>query len=269
MIRDKALNKKTVKIKNVTNEYCSRKVLFFNCVSSTQIIARNLAKNNEPDRTVVIASTQFCGKGRMNREWESVPDHGLYFSMILRPKVDPTHISELSLLTAVALVNAIKNVSGLSVRIKWPNDIMYENKKICGILSESAFNSDKVEYVIIGIGINVNQKLADFSNAISKIASSISINVDKYIDLDTLFLAFLRCFDYWYDIWQQNGAHLIIPEWNKFNCTIGKKVNLYDDGKELCSGLAVAIDGAGNLIIKDTAQKIASFNYGEVSIHLE
>ena len=260
------LNNKNITIEKYSNKFSSRQIINFDRISSTQIVARNLAKKNEPDKTVITASSQFCGKGRMNRDWESIPERGLYFSMILHPETEPLRVPQLSLLTAVALVSSIRNTTGLNVKIKWPNDVMYEGKKIGGILSEARFVGENTEYVIIGVGVNVNQRNEDFSNLINDKASSLFLNTNKEFDLKIMFHAFLDSFDYWYDEWCSNGVVRIINAWNKYNCTIGKNINLVDDTNILCSGLAVAVDSNGCLIVKDEAGCVMSFNYGEVSI---
>ena len=260
------LNNKNITIENYTNRFSSRQIINFGRISSTQIVARNLARKNEPDKTVITASSQFCGRGRMKRDWESVPERGLYFSMILHPEAEPLRVPQLSLLTAVALVSSIRNMAGLNVKIKWPNDVMYEGKKIGGILSEARFDGEKTEYVIIGVGININQRNEDFSNSINDKASSLFLNTDKEFDISTMLRTFLDLFDYWYDEWCVNGVVRIINAWNKYNCTIGKNINLVDDNNILCSGLAVAVDNNGCLIVKDEAGCVKSFNYGEVSI---
>lgn len=142
----------------LNTRFIGRKIHHYESLSSTMDVAFNLAIDAAPEGTVVVAEGQHCGRGRMGRQWISPKAKGIYFSLILRPKILPNEAPKLTLLTAVAVAEAVRKTTGLSALIKWPNDIFIGEKKLGGILTELNAEVDRVKFVIIGVGINVNLK---------------------------------------------------------------------------------------------------------------
>ena len=140
-----------------------RVIKYFETLESTNVTAKEFAEKGAPEGTVIQAGQQFAGRGRLGRVWKSQAGKGLWFSLILYPKTAAEFCPQVTLLAAVAVVEALKKVAGVQGRIKWPNDIMLDGKKICGILAEMALAADgSIEYAVVGIGININMSSEDF-----------------------------------------------------------------------------------------------------------
>ena len=140
----------------LTRQWLQGPVLHFVSLPSTNDLAKDLARQGYPEGSVVVAETQSAGRGRLGRVWESPPGTGIYLSVILRPRLPPTELPKLTLTAAVAVVEAIKEATGLSMGIKWPNDILLAGKKLGGILTEMETESDQMSHVILGVGLNIN-----------------------------------------------------------------------------------------------------------------
>ena len=141
-------------------QYLGKKIIYEDTVPSTMDVAFRLGMEGAVEGTLVCAEGQTKGKGRLGRQWSSPKGKGIYMSVILRPSLPPTEVAQLTLLAAVAVCEAIRRVSGVAARIKWPNDILVENRKLAGILTELSAETDRVRFVVIGIGINVNTSLS-------------------------------------------------------------------------------------------------------------
>lgn len=244
---------------------CS-KIYYFDKISSTQVIARDIAQNDALDGTVVIASSQTSGQGRIDRVWESIANKGLYLSIICKPRHINCSINLLPLCAAIAVVKTIYQISDLNAKIKWPNDIKINNKKIGGILSEAAILEEKVDYCLIGIGLNVNHNHEEFSDSVRDIATSIRIETNFQYRIEDVFEILLSNFFSWYRKWEKGDNYAVIKEWIKHNCTLGEQIYVLEKGVEICSGLASYIDNNGNLAVKMENGKYELFDYGEVSI---
>jgi len=170
------------------------KVIHYDSVSSTMDIAFRLAMEGGDEGTVVCAETQTKGKGRLGRHWISPKGKGIYMSVILRPKLFPADVAQLTLLSAVALCEAIKNVSGVTSKIKWPNDLLVNNKKLAGILTELSAEIDCVRFVVIGIGVNVNTSI----NSLPSNATSLKNEIQQPVSRVELVQEILRSLENWY-----------------------------------------------------------------------
>ena len=182
----------------IVDDQITIRVHHFIRIKSTNIEAIQLAKNNYPAWTVVVADEQTAGRGRYNRQWNSPAGLGLWFSIILRPKVDIKFLNLMNLATALAIRNFLQKIfiqivsdTTAEVKLKWPNDILINHKKICGILLESGLNNNQLNYVVIGIGINLNQSLPDFTGDLQKTATSLKIETNKEWDLRNTLKKFL------------------------------------------------------------------------------
>ncbi|MBU9714622.1 biotin--[acetyl-CoA-carboxylase] ligase [Evansella tamaricis] len=228
-------------------------VHFKDNVDSTQIVAQRLVNEGAHTGTIVIANEQTLGRGRLGREWFSPPDTGIWMSIIVRPEIELREAPQLTLVTAVAVARAISNVTDLEVGIKWPNDILINGKKVVGILTEMQADPDRVNSVIIGIGINTNQE--KFPNELKKIATSLSMEKGKKINRAELIIQILKEFEWLYDAYLTMGFQFIKPLWEARAVSIGKRVKAVTT-KEVFYGMAIGIDDQGVLLLEDDDGKI-------------
>jgi len=233
-------------------------------IDSTNLTAHCYAKNGFSEGTLIIADCQKKGRGRMGRKWHSPAGKGLYFSLILRPDLPPGRIAGLSLITGLALSRAINKITGINTTMKWPNDILYEKKKLAGILVELAAELDRVEYLIVGIGINVNFNKKDFPLSLQRKSTSLKIITKKEIHRAMLLQNVLVQFENLYRNFCRHGFKYISSELIQNSAVIGRQVAL-STGKKKITGKAVGFDDSGGLIIKSKSG-LRSYAAGEVRL---
>lgn len=238
----------------------------YSVLDSTNNKAKQLAEAGAVEGTVVVADQQRFGRGRLGRVWQSPAGKGLWFSLILRPRVLPEFGAQVTLLMAVAIVDALERATGLSAKIKWPNDILVNQKKICGILSELTLTEDGINYAIIGVGINVNLEREDFKDGLADIASSVFLETGNKWNCNKVLQAILHSFERRYEEWQQNGFSHIRSEWKNKNCTLNSKVAVKDDARVIFHGIAMDIDESGCLEVRNEEGILKKFDFGEISI---
>ena len=226
-----------------------RHIHFEEIVSSTQKIARNLANEGVEEGTIVVADQQTNGKGRMARVWYSPKGTGIWMSMIIRPNLPINQTPQLTLLTAVAIVQAIEELTPLKPEIKWPNDIMLNGKKLVGILTELQAEADQVHSVIIGTGINVNQKVADFPEDLQKIATSICIETGTVWERAQFIQMILLKFEGLYSLFLSQGFKPIKLLWESYAISLNKKI-IARTLNGTVEGKAIGIDDDGVLLIE-------------------
>lgn len=241
------------------------KIHYKKTVNSTQKIAGTEAINGATEGTIVIAEEQKEGRGRLDRNWESVNLKGVYMSIILRPKIPIQKTPQLTLLTAVALVQAIEEATELVPSIKWPNDILINNKKVAGILTELQAEADKVSAVIIGVGINVNQASTDFTLAVKDSATSLKIESEKSFKRASIIQSFLLKLEKLYEIYLEKGFEPIKLLWESYSISIGKIVTATTI-QETITGFALCITDQGALKLKDDKGNIHNIYSADISI---
>jgi BirA family biotin operon repressor/biotin-[acetyl-CoA-carboxylase] ligase len=219
-------------------------------VQSTQKIASQLVYEDAPEGTVVIAEEQLSGRGRLNRSWHSPKYTGIWMSMIIRPKIALTKTPQLTLLTAVAVVQAIEEVTGLLPEIKWPNDILIDGKKVTGILTELQAEADQVQSLIIGIGINVNQQKTDFPEELQEKASSLLIEKGEPILRADLIRTIFMIFERLYLLYLEKGFLPIKLLWESYAVSIGKELKARTL-TGVIEGKALGITNDGVLLLED------------------
>jgi len=230
---------------NLSTQIVGKKILSYSSVDSTNTIAYKLGEEGLEEGSVIVAEEQKKGKGRLGREWISPKGVGIYLSCILRPHILPVEVPKITLLAAVAVTKAIREVSGLNVVIKWPNDILLGRKKICGILTELRAEQDTVNFVVIGIGINVNTE----KNDLPKEATSLKEEADKQIPRVELAKAVMQQLESHYLKFKKQGFEPIIDEWRDFSGILGARVKVISQNKGI-EGQAQDIDNTGALIIR-------------------
>lgn len=232
-------------------EFLGQFIHYEESVPSTQKIAHRLAYDDAPEGTVVIAEEQVGGRGRMDRVWHSPKYTGIWMSMILRPKIPLPKAPQLTLLTAVAVVQAIEELTPLSPQIKWPNDILVNGKKVTGILTELQAEADRIISIIIGIGINVNQKLEDYPEDLQSIATSLSIESGQQINRAALTRSVFHHLENLYKIYLEKGFFPIKLLWESYAISIGKTITARTLSGNI-HGKALGITDDGVLKIEDT-----------------
>jgi len=234
------------------------KIYYFKTLTSTNDEAKRLAKNSI-DKIIVIADKQTKGRGRFNREWVSGLG-GLYMTIVLKEK-NLDDVRYLTLIAAVSVAKTIKKLTKLNVLVKWPNDVLINDKKICGILTETI--SGKENYALVGIGLNVHQK--NFNKNISNKAVSLKIITNKNYNINKIINEITKQFNNLYQYYKNNNYKQIINEWKKYSHTLGKKVK----AKTLSgvyTGKAIDIDKDCNLILKLNNGKLKKIVEGDIFV---
>ncbi|MEE9442233.1 MAG: biotin--[acetyl-CoA-carboxylase] ligase [candidate division Zixibacteria bacterium] len=242
-----------------------RNVHAFQSVQSTNIIARQMAETGAVEGTIVVAEEQTRGRGRLGRKWFSSNGKGIYLSIIIYPDIRPTMAPGLSIMTALALADTISDYGAPSVNIKWPNDCLINGRKTVGILTELSAEIGKVHYVIVGVGINVNQQREDFPEDIRKRATSVGAELKRKLSRVELLQNFLYQFEKDYRVYQKSGLKNLRKRIVKYSNLIGSFVSL-GQKDEIISGIARDIDTEGRLILELPDGNRKAFNAGEVTV---
>lgn len=245
--------------RHLNTRFIGKKIYYFDTVGSTMDIALQLGIKGSSEGTIVLAEAQTKGRGRLGRDWHSPKYKGIYMSFILRPEIHPGLTPVLTLLSAVSICEATKEVAGLDMQIKWPNDIVIHSKKIGGILTELNAEMDEVRFVIIGIGLNVNND----KKALLPSAASLKDIKKKDINRVELLQEILRRIETNYLIFQKKGSQSIIEKWRDYNITLGRRIKvLYH--REHIEAEAVDIDDDGGLLIRNDSGLIQKITAGDI-----
>ncbi|WP_062198223.1 biotin--[acetyl-CoA-carboxylase] ligase [Massilibacterium senegalense] len=223
-------------------------VYAYESITSTQEVAKQLSVEGAKEGTIVVAEEQTKGRGRMNRPWNSKKSDGIYFSLILKPKISIQEAPQLTLLAAVGIVRAIKKVTDLDCHIKWPNDVLLNGRKLVGILTELQAEADQIHSVMIGIGINVNQKR--FPKELEKIATSLYLQMNKKIERVQVLQAVLEELEELYEDYIQYGFDVVKMLWESYAISIGKEIHAHTL-RGTITGTAKGITKQGVLLLED------------------
>lgn len=216
-------------------------------VTSTNTIAAQLADKGAPEGTVVVSECQKQGRGRMGRNWISQPENGIYLSLILRPNFVPMKAPCVTFISAIAVVEALEHVLGLKAGIKWPNDVMIHGKKVSGILTELKAEMECIHYVIVGIGINVNNNR--FPKAFRDKVTSLSLEVKHKLSRIAIVQALLSSLERWYVSTLEHGIEQTFERWRDLSCTVGNPVEV-NLGDEILYGVASRLSSDGSLYVQ-------------------
>lgn len=230
---------------NLKTKIIGKKIYHLETAVSTMDIAYKLAQEGAFEGTIVCAETQTKGRGRLLRSWNSPKYKGIYFSLILRPNISAQEASKLTLITALSICEAIKEATGLNTKIKWPNDIMLEGKKIAGILTEMQAEQDRIHFVVVGVGLNVNTKkeeLPDFAASIKEFSGTHICRIE-------LLKAILRKIESNYINFKNKGFKNILEKSKSISFTIGRHIKVNSQNKTI-EGQALDIDLDGSLVIR-------------------
>jgi BirA family biotin operon repressor/biotin-[acetyl-CoA-carboxylase] ligase len=232
-----------------TTEVVGRDIQVFEQTTSTNDVAEKLARDGVKEGAVVFAESQTKGRGRLGRKWMSPTRKGLWFSVLLRPNLQPQETTQLTVISATALRRAVKTITGLTADIKWPNDLLLGGKKAAGILTEMSAELDRVRHVILGIGVDVNQDTAEFPPELRKIATSLKLEAGAEISRAELAVEILRELDRDYARIRAGKFSEIADEWEEACVTIGKDVAVHV-GERRFRGHAESLDDDGALLIR-------------------
>jgi BirA family biotin operon repressor/biotin-[acetyl-CoA-carboxylase] ligase len=247
-------------------EIFGREIIFYHELSSTQVTAKELARQGAEEGTVVIAETQTQGKGRKGRKWSSTPGQGIQISIILRPRLKPSQSIQIPLVTGVAVAQAIEKVTPLHARIKWPNDLIIGRKKVGGILTEMSAEIDRIDYVVLGIGLNVNTPQVLFPEEIKEVATSLAEELGESVSRVKLLQFLLKEFEGLYSEFTVSGFEPLRERWKAMSKTIGAWVELSDVDSEKIRGKVIDIDESGALILQKRDKSIERILAGDVSL---
>ena len=220
-------------------------------LESTNDLAKQLAEEGAGHGEVVVAEAQTAGRGRRGRAWVSPPRKNLYLSAILRPDLPPQRAAELTLVASVAVCEAVRQ-AGVAATIKWPNDVIVNGRKVAGILTEMAAEVDRVQWVVLGVGVNLNIAAEDLPDDLREIATSIAAERGEPVPRALFTAALLGGLEEWLDRYEDEGFGPVRDAWRSLSGTLGREVRVSMAGGEI-SGIAEDIDESGALLVRGAA----------------
>ena len=227
--------------------------------SSTNDVAREQARKGARNGFLVAASRQTAGRGRLGRTWESPPDRGLYVSIVLRPDLAMTEAGKLTALSSVATVDAVEAVAGLRPQIKWPNDVMLGGRKLAGLLIETEPKGSRLKFAVIGIGLNVRQKAADFSPEVRKTATSLFLATGRLYRRADLLVALLQALE------RRLGSPFdeVREAWTTSSLTLGQRMTL-TTARGRKHGQVLGLDESGALLLRSNSGEVETVTAGDM-----
>lgn len=251
-------------ISRLETKWAGKTVCYYRTIDSTNNEARRLAENKAPEGTLVVAEEQNSGKGRRGRSWMTTAGSAIAMSLILRPDIAPANASMLTLVMGLAVAQACRSFCGVEAKIKWPNDIAADGRKICGILTEMSSEIDYINYLVIGAGINTNVR--DFPSELSDRAVSLHELMGEKPERAGLIAECMKQFEKYYECFlktQDMGA--LLEEYNSFLAEIGGAVRVLEPGNEY-SGISEGINERGELLVRREDGTVTEVYAGEVSV---
>jgi BirA family biotin operon repressor/biotin-[acetyl-CoA-carboxylase] ligase len=242
-----------------------RDIRVFEETTSTNDVVDKLARDGAKEGVVVFAEAQSRGRGRLGRNWVSPAHKGLWFSVLLRPSLRPREATQITVLSATALRRGIERHTGLKPRIKWPNDIVVGGRKLAGILTELNAELDQVNYIIVGIGVDVNQTRNDFPRELRQTATSLRMELDKPVVRAELASAVLRELDDDYARFKAGAFPQLAAEWEAHCATLGQRVTIRCGSRQL-RGLAESLGEDGSLLLRTEHGHLEQVVGGDVSL---
>ena len=244
-------------------KWVGTEICYFDVTDSTNTQAKSLGEGDAPNGTLVVAGKQESCRGRRGRSFESPAGTGIFMTLLLRPEIEPQNASMLTLVSALAVAKGIEHMVDLPVQIKWPNDIVINGKKVCGILTEMSAQMDYVNYIVIGIGINVGNE--EFPEEIKEVATSIYLESGKHVNRAMLIEKIWEEFEDYYELYEKTqDLSSLVKEYDSYLVNRGQKVRVLDP-KEPYEGKAMGITDRGELIV-DTWEARRLVSAGEVSV---
>jgi len=248
-----------------THAFGKGEIHYFEEIESTNVMAKALAAQGALEGTLVVAETQRLGKGRRGRTWFSPDGDGIYLSLILRPVIPASEAPRITLMTAVAVADALLSFVDIPVAIKWPNDILVGEKKLAGILTEMSTEMDSVDYIVVGLGLNVNTAAEGFPEALRGQATSLLVETGERVSRVGVVRAFLEHFEKCYEQLTTAGFDPIMTRWRALTNVFGQQVRVEAIGN-VYSGEVVDVDSDGILVIKDESGQLQRVLCGDLCV---
>ena len=220
-------------------------------VSSTNDVAKRLADEGAAHGEMVVAEAQTAGRGRRGRVWASPAGRNIYLSLVLRPDLPPARAPELTLLASVAVCQAVRQ-AGVLAGIKWPNDLLAGGRKLAGILTELAADPDRVQWVVLGIGVNVNVRAEELPAELRPLATSLAMERSEPVPRALFVAAMLSSLEEWLDRHAEEGFPPVREAWRAMSDTLGREVRVRSSDRDL-EGVAQDVDGTGALLVRTEA----------------
>ncbi|MDY6863279.1 MAG: biotin--[acetyl-CoA-carboxylase] ligase [Thermodesulfobacteriota bacterium] len=249
---------------NLKTSYIGKKIYYYDVTDSTNIKAKELAMDGEKEGSIILAEAQTAGRGRLKRKWLSPKGSNILLSVILRPRLELKEVFLITMVASVAIAKIVRSHIKLAAEIKWPNDIYIKGKKVCGILTE--FNTEKeiIDFIVLGVGINVNFNTA-FYPEIKEVATSLSMEKGKKISRNKLLLQFLFQLEKEYEELKRKKVEELRKSWCDYSCVLGKNVTIESFGT-IYYGKALNIDKEGSLIIQNKEGQLERILSGDVQV---
>ena len=249
---------------SLKTERVGKRIEYYESIDSTNAAAKDLALKGAPEGTVVVAEHQTKGKGRLKRSWLSLPGENILFSVIFYPQISTDRVFRLTMLASIAAVKAVRRICKVDAKIKWPNDLYINEKKVCGVLTEFSADFDSVHYTVVGIGLNVNFEISKNSE-IENIATSLMEECGEKISRLSVFTALLEELDLLYKSFVKTDGEGLEKEWNKYSMVVGRKIKIIS-GKDEKIGIAKGINKYGHLILLNDNGQEEEIVCGDLSL---
>ncbi|MDO5294642.1 MAG: biotin--[acetyl-CoA-carboxylase] ligase [bacterium] len=239
-------------------------LLYYEEIDSTNNKAKQLGNEGDQRQLLLLADVQTAGRGRRGRSWSNPKGTNIAMSYKLHPEIAPQNASRITLVAALALVETIRQVTGLEAKIKWPNDIVINGHKVCGILTEMSSESDFIHYVVVGIGINVNGE--EFPEEIKEIATSLFLQGEEKVDRAAIVVGVIKAFEKYYKLFlETEDLTSMMDQYNSFLVHNGHQVKIIN-GTDTLDGVAEGINKKGSLLVRLSDGTLKEVISGEVSV---
>jgi len=250
---------------SLAGKFIGYQLYYYEEIDSTNDEAFRLGLTGAPEGTAVIAEKQNAGKGRLQRVWYSPAGSSIFTSIILRPQMEPAKAPQISLLAGVAAAEALDRYCPGRVKLKWPNDVLIDGKKVCGILSQMKIAVKGVDFIVLGIGINVNIRDNEFPKEIGRLATSLATEVGREIARQELIISLYENLAKWYKCLTQDGFGRIKERWLSIAPMIGEPVEVAFH-EETVNGMAIGLDEDGSLILRTAKNEEFKVSAGDATI---
>lgn len=250
--------------KGLETQIIGQTIHLFREIYSTNDMAKELALIGAKEGTVVIAETQTHSKGRLGREWIS-PEGGLWFSLILRPRVSAEYASKLTLVAAVAVAKTLEKLYHLKAEVKWPNDVLIDGKKVCGILAEVCTQGRCLSFVVIGFGINANFLVSELPASLHESTTTLRMKLNKEVNIEGLLHSLLEETESYYRMFKEGNFETVLDEWRHLAKFLGSYVYVKSLNEKV-EGWAIGVDEQGALIVRLKDQTTRKIIAGDVTL---
>jgi BirA family biotin operon repressor/biotin-[acetyl-CoA-carboxylase] ligase len=253
--------------RRLSTRVVGHQMYLFGEVESTNEVLRELGRAGAREGTVVLAECQRAGRGRHGKRWFSPGGVNLYASVLLRPAISPRQAPAFSFIASLALADAVRAL-GLPAAIKWPNDLLVERKKVAGVLAEVVTLGDRLEYVILGVGVNLNvepRALVEALGEAGRAATSLRSLLGREVDRNAFAATFFECLERWLWVHREQGAAAVLQAWRDRDILTGRRVEVRQDGATF-DGRALGVEEDGQLVVEDSAGRARRVVAGEVRL---